>query len=243
MHSSFRVLIAEIVCVTLIVTQLSTPVYLWADESHSVSVGASIPLVSESGATSTTSESGQIAIGSSNIGRITPEITSGSDIHFVSNDEILTTHALDRSTSEHIQVGSDIAQDQILISFKPESLDVESTHGKSLVDAVAQSQGMTTAGTISEQNIAIITLPVDSGSTQSSLVPSMEFMTAMEHSIQIDQTISRLKNDPRVSHVQKNFVYKVLDGPRTMKVGAKKFVPMSFSGRSMPNDASFSNLW
>ncbi len=99
---------------------------------------------------------------------------------------------------------------QILVQFKT---DIDGYIGQYQVDQVENTHDLKTTETISEQNIAV--MEIDNPATID-MVSSMSIADSFVHTGSvdpvleqaIDDKIEELKTDPRVEHVQRNFVYQ-----------------------------------
>ncbi len=144
------------------------------------------------------------------------------------------------------------ANNEILIQFRETNIDLTTYVGKYQLEQIEEVNNLKTTDTISESNIAVMEVKWD--------VPQEYFSSNQEMSITgsrygetaswtIDAVIEELKKDPRIKHVQRNFVYKTFSLPTPLSyswshlIGRKNTISSSFSWRSVPNDESFSSLW
>ena len=99
---------------------------------------------------------------------------------------------------------------QILVQFKS---DIDSYVGKYQVDQIENIHDLKTTETLSEQNIAVMEIDTSSIAIDNTFTATADFVSdtgAMDPITeqQITDKITELKTDPRVEHVQRNFVYQ-----------------------------------
>ena len=123
-------------------------------------------------------------------------------------------------------------ENEVLVQFNESNINVDSYVGQYQIDQIESSQDIALTDTIAEQNIAVMTVQEEN--------PENISASGVIDASVIDAKITELKKDPRVKHVQKNFIYQI----NSLQKSPRSIQPTTFSGRSLPNDtANFQNLW
>lgn len=123
-------------------------------------------------------------------------------------------------------------ENEVLVQFNESNINVDSYIGQYQIDQIESTQDIVMTDTITEQNIAVMTVQEENPDNISASGVITESV--------IDTKIIELKKDPRVKHVQKNFIYQI----NSLQKSPRSVQPTAFSGRSLPNDtANFQNLW
>lgn len=123
-------------------------------------------------------------------------------------------------------------ENEVLVQFNESNINVDSYIGQYQIDQIESSQDIVMTDTITEQNIAVMTVQEEN--------PDNISASGVINESVIDTKIIELKKDPRVKHVQKNFIYQI----NSLQKSPRSVQPTAFSGRSLPNDtANFQNLW
>lgn len=105
--------------------------------------------------------------------------------------------------------------------------------------------GLHTVDTLPENNIAVMSVALPDITVMSAL-PSVAFRENIESTDRINTVIETLKQDSRVKHVQKNFLYKLstsVGTDREKEDTNKKFRPSVYTGRTLQNDTDFDTMW
>jgi hypothetical protein len=134
----------------------------------------------------------------------TPEITDDeSDIDLSD----LSRKSPPRVTESH-------PEREILVQFRS---DIDGYVGQYQIDQIENTHDLTMTETISEQNIAVMEIDtpttidtVSSMSVVDTLAQTESIDPILEKAI--DAKIAELQEDPRVEHVQRNFVYQIQGG-------------------------------
>jgi len=97
-------------------------------------------------------------------------------------------------------------EDEILVQFKT---DIDTIVGQYQLDTFVSNYTLSVTDTITENNIIVVTPEVFPIETVSLAFQVADSFTADTASGKIETMIEQIKQDPRVEHVQKNFVYTV----------------------------------
>jgi len=108
-------------------------------------------------------------------------------------------------------------EQEILVQFKT---DIDTSVGQYQIDTLTSAHNLEVTDTITENNIVVVTHIEDSSDSKIASVLDA-FVSTTNSDESIDQKIEELKQDPRVAHVQKNFIYTL----------------------QSTNDPDFSKLW
>jgi subtilisin family serine protease len=219
MFRYFRIIIAEI-ALTVFLWNMFIPSLVWADEitdSGSSSIvqenlpgeivptdtGTLMPDVSDS-----TGEILETNTGFTETGSSFPETTS-SGVSTVSSpiDEIVSQTGSEILIDQNIVKKSETApEDEILVQFKT---DIDTMVGQYQVDTFTSNHDIKITETISENNIVVVTPEISPIETVNSSFQLADSFTIDTGSGNIETMIEQIKQDPRVEHVQKNFIYTV----------------------------------
>lgn len=196
------------------------PSLVWADEitdSGSSSIvqenlpgeivptdtGTLMPDVSDS-----TGEILETNTGFTETGSSFPETTS-SGVSTVSSpiDEIVSQTGSEILIDQNIVKKSETApENEILVQFKT---DIDTMVGQYQVDTFTSNHDIKITETISENNIVVVTPEISPIETVNSSFQLADSFTIDTGSGNIETMIEQIKQDPRVEHVQKNFIYTV----------------------------------
>ncbi len=312
MKSSVRILLSEVVCLSLFFTQIIGPIFVFADETgtplvdtpttpisqidvsvdtgvvispidpatimdsstgliESVSTGSessggTLPLLSGTGESNTLQSSGSISESGETSSPESSGSTSGTGESntLQSSGSISLTGQVDLSIPStpvvvpetNVSPSLNIPEPQkkmkntpdngneILIQFREDNINLNTFAGKYQLDQIESVHNLMTTDTIENSNIAVLKM-VD-GNNQSTLkeVNSMKTSFNNNSTGAVETIIRELRKDPRIAHVQRNYIYKISSLPTIKKQDSSTIVhTQSFTDRASTNDTDFSNLW
>ena len=132
---------------------------------------------------------------------------------------------------------------EILIQFKEDDIQVDSFFGQYQIQMIEDEHDIAMSDTLADENIVVMQVGIEE-SIEAAISPAEAFVVELQSDAKIESLIDEIRLDPRVEHVQRNFKYEIqMYVPQTKASPEKKLMPTIFTGRSLPNDSGFSNLW
>ncbi len=129
--------------------------------------------------------------------------------------------------------------DEILIQYKEAKVDLDTTFWRYEAEGFEKSHNLNSQDMIQESNITVVSVPESSPIQNSTVIPSSSFIDGIKKESVIETTMSELRKDPRVAYVQRNFIYNV----ESLPADIWRYDSLGFTGRDVPNDSDFTNLW
>lgn len=176
---------------------------------------------------------------------VVSEIDTLSDISSESVTSVIVETPSDESADTYVpkieqKTTEDTPVNEILVQFHS---DIDTYVGAYQLDQLETENNLETVDIIADDRIAVMTVATSHTDAYSPMSTSFrEMNTSTQTEAQTDELIDILRQDPRVDHVQKNFIYHVSSVPTSEE--RPQYQVQALTGRSLPNDtADFSKLW